>query len=391
MGPEEIRREREANRQLAEKMETVGMLARGIAHDFNNILSGVLGFTSYLRSKADPTSDLYRDLGLIEESGNRASELARQLFLIARRRHGKRETVNMNAVLEQALVEIADELPSGITLDSHIPSDLPAVLAYQDQLRIVIRNLCMQSVRSMPEGGVLTVKAECRKLNERERQTLVNVSDASFVCIVIRDTGRGMSAEMRDHIFDPFYLSKTSRDGPGLDMSIVYGIISNNLGNVTVESEEGKGAAFRVYLPVYIEDAEGSAPDESALCGTETILVVDDELMVREMISWILDAKGYRVITAASGEDAVERYRADGKNIDLILLDIIMPGMGGEEAFQILRSIDPKVAVLLTSVHNQESLGERLTGQGALGIVFKPYKSITLLSAVRKALDSKKT
>jgi len=388
MGPEEIRREREANLQLAEKMETVGMLARGIAHDFNNILSGVLGFTSYLRSKAEPDSDLYRDLGLIEQSGNRASELARQLFLIARRRHGKRETVDMNAVIEQTLAEIVDELPTDITLDSRLPSNLPAVLAYQDQLRIVIRNLCMQAIRSMPEGGVLTVEAMGRKLNERERETLVNVSDAPFVCLTIQDTGRGMSAEMRSHIFDPFYLSKTSRDGPGLDMSIVYGILSNNLGNVTVESEEGKGTAFRVYLPVYIEDAGESAPDESTLCGTETILVVDDERMVREMISLILDAKGYQVITAISGEEAVERYRTDGKNIDLILLDIIMPGMGGEEAFQVLRSIDPKAAILLTSVHNQESLGERLTRQGALGIVFKPYKSVTLLTAVRKALNA---
>lgn len=389
MGPDDIARERDALHRQSEKMEAVGMLARGIAHDFNNILSGVLGFTSYLKSKAKPGSDLHRDLGLIEEAGGHAAELTQKLFLIARRRHGAREPVLMNQVITDTLAAMQYQMPAGVHVETEFSPHLPPVLGDAVQFGTVIRNLCLRALSAMTEhGGKIHIKAESRPLTKHEEAMLVNTTSPAYVCISIQDTGRGMSPDMRDHIFDPFSLSRTSRDGPGLDMSIVYGIVANHLGNIRVESEEGLGTTFRLYLPVH-ESAVGEVlAEEQMLSGSETVLVVDDEIMVREMVEWILEAKGYKVLTASSGEEALEIYGEERGHIDMVLLDIMMPGMGGEEAFHKLRAANPDVRVLLTSIHTQEELGERLTRAGAKGIVFKPYRSNALLVAVRKALST---
>ncbi len=391
MGPEETARENEALRRQAEKMEAVGMLARGVAHDFNNILSGILGFTSYLKSKAEPGSDLHRDLSLIEQAGVNAAELTQKLFLIARRRHGVHEPVYMNEITSDVLAGLRGQIPAHVAVETDIPKQLPPALGDPAQFSMVIRNLVLRAISAMPEqGGRIHIKLESRPLTKHEEEMLVHTASHAYLCVVVTDTGRGMSPEMRTHIFDPFYLARTSREGPGLDMSVVYGIVANHLGNIRVESEEGLGSTIRVYLPVQEEAAGEVLAEEQMLSGTETILVVDDELMIREMIAWILEAKGYKVLAASSGEDALKVYSEEKGNVDLVLLDIIMPGMGGEEAFHALRAADPDARVLLTSISAQEALCERLIRQGACGMVFKPYKSNALLSAVRKALGPPK-
>lgn len=390
MEADDIRAERERHRHVADKMEAVGMLARGLAHDFNNVLSGVIGFTSYLKSKAPPDSDLYRDLAMIEEAGNEATSLTRQLFLIARRRHATRASVPVNEAVEEALRAAGRHLDPGVTVRKELASDLLPVVGDRTHVVLALHNLLLHAAETVGgEEGTLLVRTEQRALTERERQVLVGAGDFPYVCVTVKDSGRGFSADEREHLFDPFYLSRSSRGGTGLRLPIVYGIVANHHGDISVESstrDEDHGTTYRLYLPAYQEPAAGKAGG-AELHGTETVLVVDDEEMIRQVVAEILRGAGYRPLTAESGEQAVDMVRRHGGRMDLVLLDLIMPGMGGEAAFHRIREIEQAVRILLTSVSANEAIGDRLVAQGAAGMVYKPYTRESLLRAVRSALD----
>lgn len=386
-----------AERQLlqwqADRMEAVGMLARGIAHDFNNILSGILGFASYWRNKAEPGTEWHRDLGFIEEAGKQAAKLTQKLFLMARRRHGARGPVDMAVVVNAAVETVRWEQGSApVRFAVEAAPDVVPAWGDAKHLQTALENLLRRCVSGIGEKpGEIRIRFESRPLTSTEETILINVGSPMYVCLTIADTGRAMSEEMRMHLFDPFYLSRTSRGGSGLDLPIAYGIIANHLGNVVVENGPNGGTITRVYLPVFEQAVRDRVPEDRLLGGSETILVVDNEHMVREMVSWVLEAKGYHVIATASGEEALNVFRRENSQIDLILLDILMTGMGGEEAFFALRAINPKSAILLTSVREQEDLAERLISQGACDILYKPYKGNELLYAIRRALSGVRT
>lgn len=391
MSESDAAKERELLHRQADRLEAAGMLARGIAHDFNNILSGVLGFTTYLRSKAVPGSDLHRDLGLIAQSGQQAVTLTQKLFLMARRRHGTRAPVNVLAVIDESLKAIPAERLAHVELSITQINELLPAWGDSKHLQVALQNLLTRALDAMPEqGGRLEIAVETRALTPQEEAILVNSGSPFYVCVRISDNGRTMSDEMRMHLFDPFYLSRTSWEGPGLDMAVAYGIIANHLGNIHVVSRPECGTETRVYLPVHEEAVKDRVPEEALLAGSETILVVDDEHMVREMVAWILEAKGYHPLMAASGEEALDIFRHEAGRIDLILLDLVMPGMGGEEAFFAFQEINPQISILLSSVRTHEDLAESLIARGAKGVVYKPYRSNTLLAAVRRALGATK-
>ena len=389
----ELVMDQDAHRRLAEKMEAVGMLARGIAHDFNNILSGILGFASYLKAKAQPGTDLHRDLSLIEQSGVRAAELTGQLFLIARRRHFTKELVNINSLIKDVLSLIRPTLGSTIALKPKIETKLPPVSGDSAHLKQAILNLCMNATDAMAEdGGTLTIASDCRTLTSQEREVLNLAPDASHVCVSVTDTGREIDADLLKHVFDPFYPVRSKSGKGNLLLSIVYGIVLNHYGDVLVESAAGRGTTFRMYLPIAPrDDKDNKEEGEPAvrLDGTETVLIVDDGAIVCQVVGDILKIHGYKVVSCPSGEKALNILRASKDKIDMVLLDLVMPGMGGEEVFHVMRKLDPKLPILLTSITAQEALGERLITQGAKGIVYKPYKSNVLLAAIRKVLDQK--
>lgn len=237
-------------------------------------------------------------------------------------------------------------------------------------------------------GGDLVVRMQHKPLNERERSILIDdASDTEdFICVTVSDSGIGMDEEALTHIFDPFYTTKTLRGGTGLGLSIVYGIVTNHGGDVIVDSEVGKGSTFRVYLPVYAANvaAVEVTDDVEVLDGTETILVVDDELIVRQMVQEVLKEYGYKVVVAASGQEAVDLYEDVVDEVDLILLDMVMPGMSGEATFRALRKIHPEAKVLLTTGFASEGQSDSLLKDGALSIIHKPYKSETLLIQLRR-------
>lgn len=388
---EKVNRELADHLRQAQKMEAVGMLAGGIAHDFNNILSGILGFSSYLLSKVDAASTIHRDLKLIEQSAVRASELTRQLLAFARRKHFAKEAVSMNAVIEEVMSLIRRSISKSITVQEQLEQNPPLIHGDPGQLNQVIMNLCLNAADAMRdhESGTLRLSSEHRALTARERIILGEDTDAEFVCVTIADTGVGMSQELQEHIYEPFYTTKADGAGTGLGLAIVYGIITNHGGHIIVDSEEGQGAAFTIYLPVYHAEARNEAAQTCEdLTGSETLLVVDDEPIVRQMVTEVLKGSGYKVVAAQSGMEAVHFLDELRGRVDLVLLDMIMPEMDGEATFKALRRIDPDIPVLLTSGFVQEDKSERLLKAGALGLVYKPYKSDVLLQRVRLALDA---
>ena len=382
--------DREAHHRVAERMEAVGMLARGIAHDFNNILSGVLGFTSYLKAKAEPGTDLHRDLSLIEQSGVRATDLTRQLFLIARRRHFTKEPVDINSLIEEVLTMIQPALGEGTLVKRRLKPDLPPIPGDGTHLKQAILNLCMNAADAMAEhGGTLTVASACRKLTPHEREILDLAPDVAYVCVGITDTGREIDADLLKHVFDPFYPIRSKSGKGSLMLSTVYGIVLNHCGDILVESSVEHGTTFRMCLPITSGDRKEEGAVAGELDGKETVLVVDDEAIVCQVVGDILKMHGYKVVASRSGEEALNMLSLSKEKIDMVLLDLVMPGMGGDEVFHAMQKLYPKLPVLLTSITAQEALGEQLITQGARGIVYKPYKSKALLSAIRKALDAR--
>ena len=236
-------------------------------------------------------------------------------------------------------------------------------------------NLCLNAAEAMAaKGGTLSVRSEIPSPDERDMALLKNRKDAAqeYVRVVISDTGVGMSSEVKNHIFNPFYTTKATKGGSGLGLSIVYGIITNHGGDITVQSQLARGSAFHVYFPIFSGDYEDKPtwkPEQ--LTGDETIFVVDDEMVVRQMVTQVLKSNGYRVVTAASGEEAVQMYARLAGSVDLVLLDMVMPGLNGEETFELLRASDPDLPVLLTSGFVQEDVTDRLLRKGAIGLVYK--------------------
>jgi CheY-like chemotaxis protein len=285
---------------------------------------------------------------------------------------------------------IRPTLGSAIVLRPKIETQLPPVSGDSAHLKQAILNLCMNAADAMAErGGTLTIAGDCRTLTSQEHEVLDLAPDARRVCVSITDTGREIDADLLKHVFDPFYPVRSKSGKGNLLLSIVYGIVLNHYGDILVESAAGRGTTFRMYLPIAPLDHPEEGEPAARLDGTETVLIVDDGAIVCQVVGDILKIHGYKVVSCPSGEKALNILRASKDKMDMVLLDLVMPGMGGEEVFHVMRKLDPKLPILLTSITAQEALGERLITQGAKGIVYKPYKSNVLLAAIRKALDQK--
>ena len=386
---DEIHRELSDRLRQSQKMEAVGMLAGGIAHDFNNILSGILGFSSYMLSKTEPGGDLHRNLGLIEQSAVRGSELTQQLLTFSRKKDVIKESVSMNRVIEESLGILERTLAKNIVIYPELESGLPPILGDHGQMNQVIMNLCLNAADAMADGGGdITLRTECRPLTGREKTILINSTESKYICVMISDSGVGMDEEVRERIFDPFFTTKPGNKGTGLGLSIVYGIVDNHGGHIVASSRKGKGSTFTLYFPLHHEEiyARNDKPPEPAR-GNETILVVDDEEVVRLLLTEILEGHGYKVITTASGIEAVDYFRENSNSIDLVFLDMIMPEMDGKATFEAIRRIDNSVPVLLTSGYYEEEISRELIEKGALGMVHKPYKSDVLVSRIRNCFE----
>jgi PAS domain S-box-containing protein len=372
----------------AQKMEAIGTLAGGIAHDFNNLLTSIGGFTELLLREAPEGSQQYGDLLHIKVATERAAALTRQLLLFTRQEKGERRPTQLNSVVEETRDLLERSIPKEITIELHLEPELWAVEADPSQVSQVLMNLCVNARDAMPDGGTLTLETRNVTLGAEGAQAILPAQSGHYVRLSVSDTGCGMSPEVQARLFEPFFTTKEVGRGTGLGLAVVYGIVRGHEGFITIYSEEGEGSTFRVYLPAIALAVEESEVKVSELpTGTEVILLVDDEETVRKLGQRILERCGYTVLMAEDGFQALEVYKAHRGEIALVVLDVVMPQMGGRECLRQLRQLDPEVRVLISTGYTANSSAQGMVSEGALGVVEKPFLLQDFAIAVRMALD----
>ena len=378
--------------QYVKKMDAIGTLAGGIAHDFNNYLQGISGYIQLLMMKKDLTDREQHYLMQMEKSVERAALLTKQLLIFGRKEESKLKPVNLNDVLHQAYKLLLKTLPETVHLELDLSDYLEPINADAVQIEHIMFNMALNAKDAMPEGGKFRIETRDVFLDEKYCDTHVGVKSGAYVQMVLADTGHGMAPETLEHIFEPFYTTKGVGMGTGLGLSIVYGIVQSHNGHITCESERDKGTTFRIYFPALESTTEGrgAEPDRDVhLYGGETILLVDDETTILDIGVNILEQFGYSTITARSGEEAIELYLARGKEIGLIILDLGMPGMGGEQCLQEILKINPKAQVVIASGYAASQTVKYLMEAGAAGYVSKPYRLENMLKKIRELIDKK--
>jgi len=391
----EARQERESLQirlAHANKMESIGRLAGGIAHDFNNILEGILGYASLAQRKADDPDTVGRSLKVIERSALRAAELTQQLLGFARQGKYEVEPVDVGRLIQRVLTLISRTFDRAIDVTTDIEPDLKAVLGDPGQLENCLLNLCINARDAMSEGGRLRIEARNVSLDEEYCRAHVPAQPGDHVRVSVIDTGVGIDPAHRERIFDPFFTTKEG--GTGLGLAMAYGIIRNHDGHVDVNSEPGRGSTFSVFLPATSQPAsdvaEPAAGDDVVAGGDETILVVDDEEVIRSFAEEVLTELGYRVLLAEDGREAGRVYRDQADEIDLVILDLVMPGMSGLEALKNILALRPEAEVLLSSGFSGGQRVDEMLAAGAKGLLRKPYRMTELATKVRELLDQRK-
>ncbi|MBU2551648.1 MAG: PAS domain S-box protein [Proteobacteria bacterium] len=379
--------------QQAHKIEAIGTLAGGIAHDFNNLLQAINGYTQLLlmdKAEQDPE---YPSLMAIQNAGTRASNLVRQLLLFSRKAEIVRRPVDLNLEIEQARRILERTIPKMVDIEVHPGGRLWPVLADPVQVEQILLNLGTNAADAMPDGGKLVIETADIILDDDYAQRHLDAQPGRYVLITVSDTGHGMDQETMEKIFDPFFTTKEFGQGTGLGLASVYGIVKNHGGNILCYSEVGQGTSFKIYMPAMEqpetlgENDEAPQPIQS---GTETILFVDDEAPIRDFGFNALHHFGYQVMTATNGQEALQIYTEKKDGIDLVILDIGMPVMGGHQCLVELRKVNPSVRVLIASGYSINGHARKVMDSGAMGFISKPYQINELLSRVRSALDEKK-
>ncbi|MFH1115975.1 MAG: PAS domain S-box protein [Pseudomonadota bacterium] len=374
----------------AQKMEAVGTLAGGVAHDFNNLLTVVMGFSELLLIDKDEQDPAYADLQKIHKAGQKGADLVRRLLSFSRKSEIKPRPLNLNHQIEQLEKMLTRTIPKMIKIELSLADGLFPVNADPTQMDQVLMNLAMNAKDAIPDGGKLTIETANVFLDEEYARTYLGAKPGGYVLLSVSDTGHGMNKETLDHIFEPFYTTKEVGKGTGLGLAMVYGIVHQHGGQVRCYSEPGRGTSFKIYLPALVaerEELETATREALPRGGTETILLVDDEEFVQDLGKRILERSGYTVLTAANGKEALDLYKEERARISLVILDLIMPEMGGKQCLGELLKIDPKARVLIASGFAANGQTKEAIKTGARGFVDKPYNMKGMLQSVREVLD----
>jgi PAS domain S-box-containing protein len=385
---EEERRKLETQFHQAQKMETIGTLAGGIAHDFNNLMTTILGNTSLILYDIDDTSPHYVPLKNIERQIKRGAELTTQLLGYARKGKYHVKPVNLNQIVEESAAAFG-RTRKEIAIGCNLADDLLAVEADQGQIQQVLLNLFVNAADAMPTGGSLelsTSNATHREIESKE----YHPAPGNYLRLTVSDTGIGMDENVRQRIFDPFFSTKETGKGTGLGLASVYGIIKNHGGYIEVKSQKGQGSLFNIYLPASADQVVDAAePAAKIMKGSGTILIVDDEKTVLNVGVRILQKLGYTVLESTNGADALELYKKLQDQIQLVVLDIVMPNMGGGEVYDRLKEIDPEVKVLLASGYSIDDQAREIMERGCDGFIQKPFSVKTMSDKINEALSKK--
>jgi PAS domain S-box-containing protein len=382
----------EAQLRHTQKLESLGVLAGGVAHDFNNLLTGILGNASLAFNTLASSHPARPRLEQVMLASQRAAELTNQLLAYSGRGHFLIQPVRLSELVSEISQLIRTSMASAVQLRLELEEGLPPVQADPGQLQQLVMNLVLNAAEAVGEGsGTVRVTTGLRQLDEAALwQTLAaeGASAGPYVYLQVQDSGCGMTAEVRSKMFDPFFTTKLT--GRGLGLAAVLGIVRGHRGAVTVESAPGQGTTFTVLLPASagypVEARSESHPADVA--GSGTLLVVDDEELVRHFAQDVLESCGYQVLEAGNGQEAVELFRQRAGQIAGVLLDLTMPVMGGEEALRLLRQIRPGVRVVLSSGYDEVDAVRRFAGQGLADFIQKPYTPAALAIKIKKALAS---
>jgi two-component system cell cycle sensor histidine kinase/response regulator CckA len=370
----------------AQKMEAVGRLAGGVAHDFNNLLTVISGYAEVILANLSLDHPLHEKGRAIQQAADRATTLTRQLLAFSRKQLLELKIVDVNAIVQDMERLLRPLIGETVELSTALATDAAHTRADAGQLEQVLMNLVVNAKDAMPGGGKLSIQTENLIVDENHRRGQTFIRPGHYVLLTVRDTGIGMDKETQSRIFEPFFTTKEKGKGTGLGLSTVYGIVKQSAGYVMVQSEEGVGTAFHIYLPRVdgVAERHSIPAPHAAAGGTETVLLVEDEAPVRELVRDTLTAKGYRVLEAENGETGLAAAAGHKGTIDLVITDVVMPGIGGRELVQQLAKARPKTKVLYLSGYTEDAILSDGTIEKGAAFLQKPF---TLQNLSRKVRD----
>jgi signal transduction histidine kinase/ActR/RegA family two-component response regulator len=398
---QEVAERKEAERALQasqefvmrqERLAAVGQLAAGLAHEFNNIMTIIQGHTSLLMENPNLDEDSIRSLAIINDGVERTARLVKQMLAFSRKQVMQRKPLDVKETLGHTAEMLGRLLGEHVRLDFEIAPRLPAILADPEMFQQIVVNLVVNARDAMSSGGQLTIRADLARFTAADIPAHSDRRIGPFVRLSVSDTGSGMNTAIINRLFEPFFTTKDIGKGSGLGLATVHGMVNQHEGWIEVESQVGKGTTFDIYFPVTgqvpQEAAEPSAAPE-VRGGKETVLMVEDELVLRELVREILQSHGYRVLEAANGLQALQVWDQNRGRIDLLLTDVAMPdGMSGRDLASKLRQEQPRLPVIFSSGYSQEMLQNNEAAGPGVTFLSKPYRPLQLAQAVRDALDA---
>lgn len=389
---EELLREKEEQFRQAQKMEAVGRLAGGIAHDFNNFLTAINGYTDLLFSRLNEADPLHFEVKEIRKAGKRAASLTRQLLAFSRKQVLQPKVLNLNTIISNVGNLLKRLIGADIELDTFLTEELGSVKADPGQIEQILMNLAINSRDAMPGGGKLTLETSNLEIKEDYIRENALVRAGQYVSLAVSDTGCGMDDATKSRLFEPFFTTKEVGKGTGLGLATVYGIVKQSGGYIWCYTEINRGTTFKIYFPRVEEKSEATPHKhiftKNALRGTETVLVVEDEDAVRQLVSNILEMKGYNVLQASNGAKALELSKHHKGPMHLVVTDIVMPGMTGPEVAKQISENRPDVKVLFTSGYSDGAIAHQGLLDGDAAFIEKPFGIELLAQKVREILDS---
>ena len=375
----------------SQKMEAIGTLAGGIAHDFNNILTAIIGYGNLIKMKMTPDDRHRPSIDQILASADRAAHLTQGLLAFSRKQVIKPQPVDLNDVVRKVEKFLQRIIGEDISLSTQLSEKSLIAMADSTQIEQVLMNFATNARDAMPGGGALTISTQEMDIGDDFVAMHGFGEPGKYALIAVSDTGQGMDEQTRNKIFEPFFTTKEPGKGTGLGLAIVYGIIKQHNGNINVYSEQGRGSTFKIYLPLIVTSvveatAEMATPPRG---GKETILLAEDDREVRDLTVMILKDYGYRVIEAVDGQEALEKFAGRSREIDLLILDVIMPRKSGKEVYDAIKVEFPEISTLFISGYTADIIHKKGISEAGLDFISKPVSPFELLRKIREILDRK--
>ena len=384
---EQIKLERQL--QQAQKMESIGRLAGGVAHDFNNVLSVIIGYSELLLNQIPPDDPVYGKIKAIYDAGSKASALTRQLLAFSRKQLLERKVISLNTLIKDFLKIFAKIVGEDIVFTTYLSPESCTVEADPGQIEQILMNLIVNAKDAMPNGGEIIIETAVVQLDESYIEKHMEVKPGQYVLLSISDTGEGMDEDVKSKIFDPFFTTKEQGKGTGLGLATVYGIVKQHGGYIYVYSEKNKGTTFKIYLPACHKSAEEAKRKhftEALSQGNHTILIVDDNPSIRELIVETLKPLGYHCLQAASGKEAIEVFHKYKGEVHLLLTDVVMPYMNGRELAETIKKEKPDIKVIFMSGYTENIIAHHGMLEPGINYISKPITPAALSQKIRSVL-----